>query len=166
MPAQLFQLDGAGRWLELKGETLGDYFASDHLGRALVSLDADRDGRVDLAITHLYEPASLLMNRSTEVGKSVLLELKSTRGQRDAIGAVVTASVGPKKIWKQLFAGDGYMSSNQRRITIGTGAAAEIQNVTVKWPSGEEEHFGTLMSGYDFLLVEGSGQAFQLREHP
>jgi tetratricopeptide (TPR) repeat protein len=165
MKPQLFQLDGTGSWTELNSESLGEYFTKDHLGRALATIDVDNDGQVDLAITHLYDPVSLLMNRATNVGNSITLELKATRGQRDAIGAVVTAKIGPKQITQQLFAGDGYMCSNQRRITIGVGNASEMESVSVQWPSGSTENFGTVPAGRDLLLVEGSAEAFELGEH-
>ncbi len=165
MPAQLFQLGPSGRWIELDRKELGDYFSGDHLGRALATLDVDRDGRLDVAITHLYDPVSLLMNQTTKGGQSISLELKSTQGQRDAIGATVVASVGARAVTAQLTAGDGYMCSNQRRITLGTGSLNEANNLAVIWPSGAREEFGTLATGRDYLLVEGSGEAYPLQEH-
>ena len=166
MPPQLFRLDRAGRWIELDRQQLGDYFADNHLGRALATVDVDRDGRVDVAITHLYDPVSLLINRTTNGGQSIGLELKSTNGQRDAIGASVTTTVGGRLVTIQLTAGDGYMCSNQRRITLGSGDFIEASDLVVTWPSGAREDFGTLTSGGDYLLVEGSGEAYLLQEHP
>ena len=165
MPTQLFQLGASGGWVELERKNLGGYFSGDHLGRALVTLDVDRDGRTDVAITHLYDPVSLLMNRTTKGGQSISLELKSTRGQRDAIGATVTATVGAREVRTQLTAGDGYMCSNQRRITLGTGSHIEANDLAVIWPSGAREEFGTLATGRDYSLVEGSGEAYLLRQH-
>ncbi len=161
MPAQLFQRDVDGRWAEQDRKQLGGYFAGEHLGRALASVDADRDGRVDVAITHLYEPVSLLINQTENSGASVSLALKSTGGQRDAIGAVVTAQVGGRTVTGQLTAGDGYMCSNQRRIRFGTGNSREINDVMVTWPAGNQEEFGTLNTGAEYLLIEGSGTAYQ-----
>jgi tetratricopeptide (TPR) repeat protein len=166
MPPQLFRRDGQGRWAELDREPLGDYFTSDHLGRAMASVDVDRDGRTDVAVTHLYDPASLLINNTENGGRSINLELKSTASQRDAIGAIVTMKVGGQQVTTQLTAGDGYMCSNQRRVSIGLGAAAQARDVVVNWPSGTSESFGTLQAGEDYLLIEGSGQAYSLHVHP
>jgi len=57
------------------------------------------------------------------------------------------------------------MCSNQRRITLGTGSVTEASDLAVIWPSGTREEFGTLTTGREYLLVEGSGEAFQLQEH-
>ena len=166
MRPQLFrQRRDHGFWKELPSEMLGPYFEEHHLGRALATIDVNRDGRTDVAVSHLYEPVALLINR-TETGNDALtFELKSTSGHRDAIGAVVTATVGDLTWSSQLTAGDGFMCSNQRRISIGMGHIKEAVDVTVAWPSGREESFGTLASGFDHLLVEGCGEAYQLDRH-
>jgi hypothetical protein len=164
MPPQLFQRDDGERWIEADRESLGSYFRSDHLGRALVTLDADRDGRVDLAITEIYGPLALLMNQSQRAGDAVGLTFSSTDGQRDAIGAELTCRVGQRRVKQQLLAGDGYMCSNERRMHIGTGDADALQDVVVTWPSGLRESLGTLPIGNDYLVVEGSGEAFALSD--
>ena len=165
MPAQIFRRQQDGRWVELDRPELGEYFQADHLGRALVSLDVDRDGRTDVAVTHLYDPVSLLVNRSQDCGTSISLELKSIRGQRDAIGSIATMEINGQKVSAQLTAGDGYMCTNQRRITIGAGRARQVDEVVIQWPSGTRERFGSLATGADHLLVEGSGIAHQLQRH-
>ncbi|WP_182871377.1 FG-GAP-like repeat-containing protein [Rhodopirellula sp. JC639] len=165
MPPQTFRRQPSGRWEELKADSMGDYFAKPHLGRALASVDVDRDGRTDVAITHLYAPVSLLVNRTDDAGQSIGLILKATRSQRDAIGAVATATVGTQTVTHPLTAGDGYMCTNQRRISIGLGDQPAAGAITIQWPSGTTQSFGTLQGGHDYVLVEGAEQAFQLQAH-
>ncbi len=162
MPPQLFERDGKGHWVEHDRASLGDYFATDHLGRALATLDADRDGRTDVAITHLYDPVALLINQTKGMGRQICLELKATKGARDAIGTVVSMMVGQRKITTQLTAGDGYMCSQQRRLVIGTGGVDVATEVLVTWPSGLSQKCEDLESGGDYLIVEGADSAFQL----
>ena len=164
MPPQLFQRERRGRWLELDRMLLGDYFEREHLGRALASLDVNRDRRVDVAITHLYAPVALLVNQTENCGQSIRLEFKAAVGQRDAIGAVVQASVGGRTVVHQLTAGDGYMCTNERCVSIGTGTSKEVTSLQVLWPSGKKESFDTLETGHDYLLVEGSGKAFTMEK--
>ncbi len=165
MPPQLFDRDSGGRWNEIDRFQLGDYFATDHLGRALATLDLDRDGRTDVAITHLYDPVSLLINRTGGSGRSIGIELKATTSQRDAIGAIVKMKVGTRNVTAQLTAGDGYMCSDQRRLSIGTGTAGEATDVMVTWPSGTNQVFGSLEAGRDYLLIEGSADPYRLQDH-
>jgi tetratricopeptide (TPR) repeat protein len=165
MPAQLFSRIESGRWEQWDSAALGEYFARDHLGRALVTMDADRDGRLDVAISHLDDPAALLINQTPDAGRSIGIQLKATSSPRDAIGARVTATIGTRKVAAQLTTGDGYMASNERRIHFGCGEAEIVSDVAVVWPSGHIETFGELEVGHDYLLVEGSAEAWSLWEH-
>ncbi len=135
MRPQIFSRQPSGRWGEYAHEQLQGYCATEHLGRAVAIVDADRDGLSDLAISHLYEPVSLLMNRSAAAG-SVQLHLVATRGARDAIGTVVIANFGNRSSTRQLLAGNGYMASNQRMVTFGIGDSDCIKELEIKWPSG------------------------------
>ena len=165
MPAQLFERAADGRWREHDAKTLGDYFQTDHLGRALVTLDANRDGAVDCLITHLYEPVSLLINETADRGQAIGLVFQAVRGHRDAIGAVVSMQLGSKRVTAQLTAGDGYMCTNQRRISIGLGAVDQATEIVVQWPSGLRQTFDFLDAGHDYLLVEGCEDAYSLLRH-
>jgi len=162
MPAQLFELESTGKWQQIEGDTIGDYFQEKHLGRALVTLDANRDGLVDIAVSHLHEPLSLLVNQTGQAGNGITIHLKSTAGQRDSIGASVILPLGERKVITQLTAGDGYMCSSEQKLFIGTGEHSHTGDVRVRWTSGETENFNVLQSGAEYLLVEGSGEAFKL----
>lgn len=159
MPPQVFRREAGGRWQLLDRAKLGDYFARDHVGRAMATLDVDRDGRTDFAVTHLDEPASLLINQSKDTGHSIRMSLVATRSHRDAIGTRVTGFVGNTTVHGQLTCGDGYLCSNQRIVAFGTGGEMVIKDVRVTWPSGKTEPFGTLKTGREYLLVEGSKDA-------
>ena len=165
MPTQVFSLDQLGRWTQQNATELGDYFQSMHVGRAIANLDVDRDGLMDVAVSHLEEPVALLMNQTEGGSKSTGLKFRSTSGHRDAIGTVITASLGDRAITQQLLGGNGYMCSNQRQITIGSGGAKEIENLTVTWPSGAKQSIGTVAVGRDYLIVEGLDGAFELASH-
>jgi hypothetical protein len=73
--------------------------------------------------------------------------------------------MGARHVAAQLTTGDGYMVSNERRIHFGCGPAEAATDVEVVWPSGRIEAFGVLEVGRDYLLVEGSAEAWNLWEH-
>jgi hypothetical protein len=141
---------------------MGDYFKSSHLARAVAGVDFDRDRQTDVVVTHLFEPVALLRNQTSQTGDSVRLVLKGTASHRDAIGSVVTFRSAAIDRSQQLFAGDGYHCSSERVITIGTGSDEKLSDVVVTWPDGVKESFGELPVGLDYLLVQGSGEVFQL----
>ncbi|KAA5541867.1 RNA-binding protein [Roseiconus nitratireducens] len=161
-PVQLFDRGPDGRWNELTGGQLGEYFARQHLARAVVTWDADRDGRTDLLITHLFEPVSLLSNETETECRRSRFFLKATRSHRDAIGAEVSLQIGDRRLEGQLLAGDGFQCSNERCVSFGVGFVDRIDQLTVRWPSGWTERFGATDSGHDVLLIEGAGEPFRM----
>ncbi|MGB7325264.1 MAG: FG-GAP-like repeat-containing protein [Rubripirellula sp.] len=171
MPAQLFRLQSDLRWETLDRSKLGDYFAKEHVGRAVATLDANRDGLNDLLITQLIEPVALLINEThpasdgATVGQSVGMTLIATQSHRDAVGATVHATINDRRHYAQVTAGDGYMCSNQHRLPIGMADASSITELTIDWPSGNQQTYHEITGGADYLFVEGQDEPFQLFEH-
>ena len=138
------------------------YLSTNHIGRALWKIDVDRDLADDLIVTHQNAPPTLLANRTENDNRRIGIQCIGTASSRDAIGAVVrfVASGRQRVIW--LLSGDGYMCSNERILKAGIGASDRVEDVTVSWPSGTHESFGTLSAGGTYLLVEGSGEPFSI----
>ncbi|WP_253158186.1 FG-GAP-like repeat-containing protein [Stieleria tagensis] len=136
------------------------YLATNHIGRALWKIDVDRDLADDLVVTHQNAAPVLLANRTQTANRRIGVKLIGTNGSRDAIGATLTfvADGRQRVIW--LMSGDGYMCSNERILKAGIGSSELAEEVTVAWPHGATETFGSLRAGNTYLLVEGSGQAF------
>ncbi|MCG8650448.1 MAG: FG-GAP-like repeat-containing protein [Pirellulales bacterium] len=165
MPAQLFERSAGGQWTEADRGQLGEYFQADHLGRALATLDVNRDGLTDFVITHLDEPVSLLCNETKTSFPSIGLTFQATTGHRDAIGTIVTMNVGVRSVTSQLTAGDGFMCTNQRRIAVGLGGAGQANEIVIQWPSGHRQTIESLEAGKEYLLVEGSQEPYVLFHH-
>ena len=161
MPPQVFLNRGEGRFQEAAPASLGDYFAGKWLGRGVARLDFNRDGRDDLAITHLDRPAALLFTAPGAAAlpertpRSIQLQFAGTLSERDAIGTRVavspaappssdrvtstppgTAASPTGSSWtKQLTAGDGYQARNEAILTFGCDGNAPSK-IVVTWPSG------------------------------
>ncbi len=161
-PVQFFDRRNDGRWIELERGPLGDYFSKDRLARAVVTLDADRDGRSDLLVTHLFDPIALLINQTQTNSKQIRFFVHGRRSHRDAIGTKITINTRGQTIAGQLLAGDGYQCSQERCIKFGLGDAKRVDSAMVVWPDGSSNAFKTLPAGKDYLLIEGSQHAFAL----
>jgi tetratricopeptide (TPR) repeat protein len=159
-PFQIFQRLGDGSWRELDRDGLGEYFRRDYLARAVIVLDADRDGRSDFLVTHLFDPVALLINQARGDAGRTRFFLRGRDCHRDAIGARVTISAGGQTRTGQLLAGDGYQCSNERCVSFGLGQAAGIDRATVHWPDGSSETWEGLAVGCDYLLVQGGDGPF------
>jgi hypothetical protein len=161
---QLFRRLANGRWVQLSAKDIGAYFSSERLGRAVVRLDANRDQRTDLVVTHLFDPVALLINESPATGNQVRFFLRGVNSERDAVGAVIEVTAGGRSQTGQLFAGDGYQCSNERCVTFGLDQSTEIASVVVTWPDGSQQHFGQMVAGRDYLLVQGQSLPFPLEK--
>lgn len=155
MTPQYFRNTGEGRFQEVSSKSLGSYFGGKYLGRGVARLDWNRDGRDDIAVSQIGDGAALLTNQSAPVGHFLAVELRGVRGSRDAIGAVVTVTVGRHAWTRELTAGDGFLASNQRRLTFGLGANAKIGRLTIRWPSGYSQSWSQLEVDREWLFVEG-----------
>lgn len=105
--------------------------AGAHRGSAFA--DFNRDGKIDVVVTALGEPAELWENVSPDANHWLLIELEGTRSNRDGIGArirignqvnIMTASVG-------------YASSSHHPVHFGLGNKAMLERIEIVWPSGK-----------------------------
>jgi enediyne biosynthesis protein E4 len=76
----------------------------------------------------------LLKNRAGEGNHWVGLRLQGTKGNRDAIGALITWSAGGVKKSRLKNAGGSYLSSHDPREVIGLGAATSLDWLEIHWP--------------------------------
>ncbi len=139
MPMVMFQSQNDGRFTTVDASSLGPYFERKVLGRALVHVDANQDQQVDLLVTNLFDPAALLINRTTtdesQPADVMTLHLVATQSHRDAIGTRVTVESSEQTTTRQLLAGDGYQCSNERCLRFGLGDSASPQKSPLIGPA-------------------------------
>jgi len=154
MRPQYFRNIGKGRFIERPAETLGPYFEARHLGRCLVRLDWNRDGREDFAVSHVNEPSALITNQTAGAGHFIALRLVAVKSARDAIGAIVSLMAGDFTRVRELTAGDGYYASNQRELVFGLGNHEKVDRILIQWPSGGQQEFSNLDVDREYLAIE------------
>lgn len=134
----------------------GAYFNAVHRGRGSAFGDLDNDGGIDLVISHLNEPVTLLRNQAPNRGHWLGIELIGTPC-RDAVGAKVTLEFAGKALTRRILAGGSYLSSDDRRIVFGLGAARTVERMTVRWPSGQTQTWAGNLLATDryWRIVEG-----------
>ncbi len=172
MVPQCFVNLGNGRFAELTGGGLGEYFQRRWLGRGMARLDYDRDGREDFAVSHLYDRGELVANRCVGGYTWLAFSLRARTTAREAVGARVTLVTDASERTIELTAGSGYQASNERRLlfawrTAETGENAEtvspkVEQVIVQWPSGKESVFPAPAPNRDYIIVEGAAKLWEL----
>ncbi len=154
-PPTLWRNQGEGRFRDVTADA-GPYFREVHQGRGLAVGDLDGDGDLDVVVVHHHAPSVILWNETELQGGRLTIRLNRDGANRNAIGANVTAFVGPKSIVRTLDGGGGYLSSNSPIIHFGLGAAKQAHRVEVRWPSGRVEVRSGVPTGSMIEWLEGS----------
>ncbi len=116
---------------------------SDANERGLVVTDSNGDGAPDLFATGFLQRPSLWINRNPSSAKSLVVRLEGDprlpgpyKSTRDALGTVVTVTVGSITRAQVVAAGYSFLSSGSKDLFFGLGDHNNADIVTVKWPSG------------------------------
>ena len=136
------------------------YWNNGYLGRAMSTIDMNRDGSVDVLVGHFDQPIALLRNETASSGHWIQLELVGSISERDAIGARVVVRMGDESISQWVTAGDGYLSSDEPILDLGLGKNDAISELQVFWPSGMTQSFAVPTVDHRYLVVEGGNEVY------
>jgi hypothetical protein len=99
--------------------------------------DLDDDGRVDVVVSAIGEPAQILYNVTADAGHRLDLRLRGTKSNRDGLGATVKLTAASGRVqYNHATAAVGYASSSDRRVHFGLGADRSAREIEIRWPSG------------------------------
>ena len=152
-PNRLFMnLDGK-RFLDASFASQADI---DSDSRSVVASDLDADGDVDLLVGSVGGgPLRLFLNEIPTKHHKVRIELRGTVSNRVAIGSRVIIQCGRRVITRDLFPANGFMGQGPTELLIGVGEATAINQITIRWPSGERQSFEGVPVDRVLQFVEG-----------
>jgi hypothetical protein len=139
------------------GAQIGPVMTEERVSRGLAVGDIDNDGRLDIVINDLDGSPQLLRNESTGMGNWLLVKLRGSGKNPDAIGAVVTTRTG-KVVQKRLVqSGSSYISQEDLRLHFGLDGAATIDSVEVLWSDGTSTSRSDVKANHVLELSQGPG---------
>jgi Flp pilus assembly protein TadD len=94
----------------------------------------------------------LFQNACGQGRKRLVISLRGTKSNRDAIGARVEVDGQVK--W--VVAGSAYLSQHTKRLHFGLGDKARAEKVRVTWPSGHVQDLPPLDAGFLYQITEES----------
>jgi hypothetical protein len=135
-PNAVFRGSASGRFRDVTAGAGADMQrARAHRGCAFGDLDGD--GRVDVVVSVIGEPAEVLHNATEGAGHWLVLRLQGTNSNRDGLGATVklTGEKGHVQ-YNHATTAVGYASSSDKRVYFGLGADRTAREIEIRWPSG------------------------------
>ena len=129
----VFLNDGAGGFHDVAA-SVGATDTYD--GRAIALGDLDRNGSLDIVVANQRGPLLLYRNAVDPARAWIAFDLKGTRSNRDAYGALVTLYWNATQQTAALTSASGFSSQNARLVHFGLGPTPEIHRAVIRWPSG------------------------------
>ncbi|HEV2380066.1 MAG TPA: CRTAC1 family protein [Terriglobia bacterium] len=151
-PNSIFVNLGDGTFWDVSKEAGADFQAA-RAHRGCAFADFNNDGKVDVVVACLGEPAELWQNVSPDSNNWIILKLVGTRSNRDGIGARVRIG----KQWNHMTSAVGYASSSHFGVHFGLGRMPKIPEMEVHWPSGVVQVFSNV-SPNQVLEVREAGK--------
>ena len=130
-PNSLFANLADGTFWDVSGD-VGPDFQTPRAHRGCAFADFNNDGKIDVVVACLGEPAELWQNISPGANNWIILKLIGTKSNRDGIGARVRIG----KQWNHMTSAVGYASTSHFGVHFGLGKMSKIDEIEIRWPSG------------------------------
>ncbi len=146
--------DGKGKFSDV-ARGAGPYFAEKHVGRGATYGDYDNDGDLDLLIVNLNGAARLLRNDGGNRGHWLMVRAVLPGGLSDAIGARVTATIGERKLVREVSGATGYLSQADLRTHFGLGSVERVDQIEIRWPDRSVKRLKNVPADQLLTVVQG-----------
>ena len=125
-----------------------------HSSRGAAFGDIDNDGDEDAVIMNMNERPSLLRNDYRGGNAWIQVALEGRASNRSAVGAIVVVSAGGRRQARAVLSQSSYYSHDDLRLHFGLGDAAQVDAITVHWPSGKTQTRSTVGVRRQLTIVE------------
>jgi hypothetical protein len=119
--------------------------------------DLNNDGLIDVVITNIGEPPTVLLNTTQNQNNSITFRLTQTDTNRDAIGSRLTLKTSKRTMVQEVRAGGSYLSQNDLRLHFGIAAGEKIDSLEIRWSDGTIEKISNALTGRIITIQKGTG---------
>ena len=152
---QLYRNLGSGAFHEVTDA--GDAMTVEKSSRGAAFGDYDNDGDLDIMVSNLNDLPNLLRNDSENSNHWLTLRLVGTKSNRDAVGAKVAALVAGGTRVVELRGGGSYLSHSDLRVHFGLGSHGQVDQLEIRWPSGQQQTFNDIQTNQFLAIGEEQG---------
>jgi hypothetical protein len=153
-PDSVFRNLGNGQFADVSATAGADFTrAAPH--RGLAYGDLDNDGRVDLVVTALGAPVSVLRNVTETHHHWILLKLIGSKSNRMGIGAQIRITTEDgRSLYNEVTTSTGYAASSDARVHFGLGNSRIIREIEIRWPSGTRQLLHNVTADRPMVVTE------------
>ncbi|HXA52175.1 MAG TPA: ASPIC/UnbV domain-containing protein [Candidatus Acidoferrum sp.] len=121
-------------------------------------VDYDGDGAVDVIVVNHRQPSTILHNNIGSRNHWLTVDLQGTKSNRQGVGARLTYRIGNVKRIRETRSGGGFNSSSSVGPTLGLGQATQVDELTIRWPSGMIQTLHNIPANRRIKVVEKAGE--------
>ena len=102
--------------------------------------DLNNDGKIDVVVSAIGQPAEILYNTSPALNHWISIETEGVASNRDGIGTRIKLTSQSGRVqYNHVTTSVGYASASDRRVHFGLGADAMAREIELRWPSGKKQ---------------------------
>ncbi|MDQ1473756.1 MAG: enediyne biosynthesis protein [Bryobacterales bacterium] len=145
----IFMNLGNGHFSDVSAAAGADFQAR-RAHRGCAFADFDGDGKLDVVVSALGEPAELWENVSPGREHWIDIQLVGRKSNRDGIGAKI--HIGTQV--NHMTTATGYASSSHTPVHFGLGTMQQIGTVEIDWPGGRKQVLHNIRADQTLKVVE------------
>jgi enediyne biosynthesis protein E4 len=128
-----------------------------HSARGAAFGDLNNDGLVDIVVTNVGEPPTVLLNTTVNKNQSVALKLIQSNTNVNAIGARAVLKTDKRTMMRNVEAGSSYLSQNDLRLYFGLKSGERIESLEVFWSDRQSEKVAGVLAGKIVTVSKNKG---------
>lgn len=146
-------------FLNVRGQNFLDVSAltgadGDGDGRSIVAGDFRNNGQMDLVLRQSGGGPVFVYENQFPRRHYLEVSLRGRKSNRLGIGARLTAKVYGQSVVREMNPINSFRSQMPNVVHFGLGDATQVEELTIRWPSGREQHLNNLVADRHIVVDE------------